>query len=147
MDEDVGEAILETACLLGDDGPDSANGDCSTSSTAVADGSSPTLGLESAGGNDDARVVGGWGGSAGVDAEGLLGNTVLMGVSGGLKDLMVHPSLVVTDGLGMDGQSIDVMTEAMEGCGFGVDHAALAWCKQPVGRWGFDFRILECVVP
>lgn len=142
MAAETGEAALESACLVGHDEPDAAHGDCSSSSTVSAS-SSQTTGLESAAAEDEdgagTVTVGGWGGSAGVDAKGLLGNTVLLGVSGGLKDLMVHPSLVVTNGLGLDGQSFDVTTEAMEGCGFGVDHAALAWCKQPLGRWGFDF--------
>lgn len=137
----MGEAGVESACLLEDDGSDAAHGDCSTSSTAAA-GSSRPAGLESAGGKDDANAGEGWGGSAGVDAESLLGNTVLLGVSGGLKDLMVHPSLVVTDGVGLDGLSMDVTTEAMEGCGFGVDHAALAWCKQPIGRCVFDLKMV-----
>lgn len=76
----------------------------------------------------------GWGGDAAVDAETLLGNTVLLSISGGPKDMMVHPSLCVADDLGMEGQSVGYTTAAMEGCGFGVDHLALAWCKQVVTR-------------
>lgn len=80
----------------------------------------------------------GWGAGArgmeGVDAETLLGNTVVVSVASGPRDLMVHPSQCVAEGLGMEGQSVSVTTEAIEGCGFGVDHAALVWCKQLVSR-------------
>lgn len=71
----------------------------------------------------------------GVDATTLLGNTVLISVAGGLKDLMVHCSQCVAEGLGLEGQSVSYTTEALEGCGFGVNHAALVWCKQLTSRY------------
>lgn len=101
-------------------------------STAAA-GTVDTAGFGPAGGGAGEGAVRGWGRSANFDAEALLGNTVLLGVSGGLDDLMVHPSLCVTDGLGLEGQSVSFTTEAMGRCGFGVDHLALAWCKQLIG--------------
>lgn len=129
-------AALENACLVGDDGSSDAADAACARSTTVAAGPSDTFELEP----EPAPAAGGpavgWGGAAGVDAEGLLGNTVLLSVSGGLKDLMVHPSLCVADGLGLEGQSVSFTTEVMEDCGFQVDHKALAWCKQVVGRYG-----------
>lgn len=145
-------ASREDACLEGDD--DSTGGtSAACAASPTADASSPeTPGLDPRG---DAAV--GWGGSAAVDAEGLLDDTVLLSLSGGLKDLMVHPSLCVADGLGLEGQSVSLTTEAMEGCGFGVDHLALVWCKQLVGRWALRLKqhtsidprdaLLACVYP
>lgn len=109
-----------------------SNGALADDSTAAADAPDTTE-LDAEGKVAGAGAVRGWGASANLDAEALLGNTVLLGVSGGLDDLMVHPSLCVTDGLGLEGQSASFTTEAMEGCGFGVDHLALAWCKQLIG--------------
>lgn len=82
------------------------------------------------------NVAVGWSGAKtdGVDAGALLGDIVLLGVAGGPEDLMVHPSLCVTEGLGLEGQSVSYTTQALEGCGFGVDHAALVWCKQLASR-------------
>lgn len=76
----------------------------------------------------------GWGGVVGRDAESLLGNTVMVSLSAGPNDLMVHPSLCVADGLGLDGHGVVLTTSEVEGCGFGMDHLALAWCKQLVSR-------------
>ena len=64
----------------------------------------------------------------------LIGDTVLVSLTGGPKDLMVHPSLCETDGLGVPGQSVAFTTEAMDACGFGVDHLALLWCRQLINR-------------
>lgn len=72
--------------------------------------------------------------TAGMTADALIGDTVLVSVSGGTKDMMVHPSLCVTDDLGVPGQSVAFTTGAMDACGFGVDHLALLWCKQLVNR-------------
>lgn len=126
-DEDSHQA----ACFTAGDDSETAEGGCSALGTGgIADGSA----LETAARGSVARNSG-WGGSAGVDAESLLGDTVLLGVSGGLKDFMVHTSLCETDGLGLEGQSASFTTAAMEECGFGVDHLALVWCKQLVSRW------------
>lgn len=123
----------EHACLVGDDdSSDTADTTCAGSPTVVAR-SSEASGLEPAEGSPANTGVR-RGGSAGVDVEGLLGNTVLLSVSGGLKDLRVHPSLTIADGLGLEGQSVSLTTEAMEECGFDVDHKALVWCKQVVSR-------------
>lgn len=133
-------ASREKACVVSDDGSSDDSGEACAASPAAAAGSSETAGLERAGGGPANAAVG-WGGSAaGVDAEGLLGNTVLLSLSGGLKDLMVHPSLCVADGLGLEGQSVSFTTDVMDGCGFGVDHLALVWCKQVVGRWVLRFE-------
>lgn len=75
----------------------------------------------------------GWGGGGGASAELLLENVVLVSVSGGVNDLMVHPSLCVTEGLGLEGQSLAVTTNTIRDCLFGVDHLALVWCLQ-LGR-------------
>ncbi|CAM9487282.1 unnamed protein product [Ectocarpus fasciculatus] len=125
------EGPHQEACFAAGDESETAEGGCSAppGTGGLADGSA----LEAAGGGSVAGNSG-WGGSAGVDAEGLLGDTVLLGVSGGLKDFMVHTSLCETDGLGLEGQSASFTTAAMEKCGFGVDHLALVWCKQLIGR-------------
>eukprot|EP00752_Nemacystus_decipiens_P014209 g12638.t1 len=134
---DKAAAPHEASCLVSDDsssdGSD-ADGACAASPT-VAAVYSETTGLEPAGGEATNAAVGRGGSAAtGVDPEGLLGNTVLLSLSGGLKDLMVHPSICIADGLGLDGQSVSFTTEVMDGCGFGVDHLALVWCKQVVAR-------------
>eukprot|EP00903_Cladosiphon_okamuranus_P012207 g11449.t1 len=130
-------ATRESACLVGDEGSsDDADADageaCAASETAAADSSGTSRLAPARGAPTNAAV--GWDGSAGIDAEGLLGDTVLLSLSGGLNDLMVHPSLCVTHGLGLEGQSVSFTTKAMDGCGFDVDHLALVWCKQLVGR-------------
>ncbi|CAM9406051.1 unnamed protein product [Ectocarpus sp. 6 AP-2014] len=120
----------EEACFTAGDESETADRGCPTLGTGgLEDGSA----LETAARGSVAGRSG-WGGSAGVDAETLLGDTVLLGVSGGLKDFMVHTSLCETDGLGLEGQSASFTTAAMEECGFGVDHLALVWCKQLIGR-------------
>ena len=134
---DKAAATHEEACLAGDEGSSDGSDEGCAAEPKVADGSSETAALEppAVGGPANAAVGGRGGSAAGVDAEGLLGNTVLLSLSGGLKDLMVHPSLCVADGLGLEGQSVSFTTDVMDGCGFGVDHLALVWCKQVVGRW------------
>lgn len=72
----------------------------------------------------------GWAGSAQADAETLLGNTVLLSISGGNQDTLVHPSLCETESLGLEGQSVALTTAVIGGCGFEVDHQALVWCLQ-----------------
>lgn len=137
---DDDEGSHREACFAAGDESETAEESCSPPGTgALADGGA----LETAA---RGSVVGnsGWGGSAAVDAESLLGDTVLLGVAGGLKDFMVHTSLCETDGLGLEGQSASFTTAAMEECGFGVDHLALVWCKQLIGRWVFS--VFVCVL-
>ena len=114
------------------DASDTCSGDCPVPpmDPVVEDSAASTS--ETAGG--DVIPVLGWGRVIGVDAESVLGNTVLVSVSAGPNDLMVHPSLCPADGLGLDGQSVVLNTSDVEGCGFGMDHLALVWCKQLVSR-------------
>lgn len=135
-----GEKSLGTdqkLCAADRDGREAAEA-CASVSTdpeevtgEFVDAAVQSQGLEAA--KTNASVMG-WGGPTGADAETLLGNTVLLSVSGGVQDLMVHPSLCVADGLGLEGQSISFTTAAMDGCGFGVDHLALVWCLQLADR-------------
>lgn len=116
------------ACVAGDGGLDSSSEDC-----AVDDENPQT--------EASVSPVAGWGQAPGVDGETLLGNTVLLSLSGGPKDMMVHPSLCEVDGLGLEGQSLGFTTAAVDECGFGVDHLALVWCKQLVGRWVLSLHL------
>lgn len=120
----------EGSCLESD-GLDAASEHC-----AVPDGDSDPLERQSLsqGHEDNGPVMGQRYTTVGMTADALIGDTVLLSVSGGTKDMMVHPSLCVTDGLGVPGQSVAFTTGAMDACGFGVDHLALLWCKQLVNR-------------
>lgn len=127
----LSEEVKNVASLEGD-GSDTCSENCPASLVDPVLEESATSTSEAAG---EGVVPGpGWGGVVGMDAESLLGNTVLVSVSAGPKDLMVHPSLCVADGLGLDGQGLVLTTSEVEGCGFGMDHLALAWCKQLVSR-------------
>lgn len=128
----VGEAEARNVASSAGDGDDTCSGDCPVSPIdPVLEDSAATTSEAAAGG---VVPVPGWGGVVGVDAESLLGNTVLVSVSAGPKDLMVHPSLCVADGLALHGQGVVLTTLEVEGCGFGMDHLALVWCKQLVSR-------------
>lgn len=126
-------AAKKEACFLAGDGSDTPSEDCPVASESLlTDSASVSV--------DPGVALGaGWGGTVGLDAAAVLRNTVLVSISGGAEDLMVHPSLCVADGLGLEGQTVDFTTAAMEECGFGVDHLALVWCKQLVGRYGWRF--------
>lgn len=135
-DESAEAESQREACQV-DVGGGKPNEDCAVPLVDRAPADSQTVDsptVDSSAAEEPVGPVMGWGGAAGVDAESVLGNTVLLSVSGGPKDLMVHPSLCVTDGLGLEGQSVGLTTAVVEGCGFGVDHLALVWCKQLVSR-------------
>lgn len=124
------------ACPADDDGSNApAESDCAASPPTDTETADHVV-ADSETAESEAAVVpvAGWGGPAAVDAESLLRDTVLLSVSGGPEDLMVHPSLCMTDGLGLEGQSVGLTTATVEGCGFGVDHLALVWCKQLASR-------------
>lgn len=128
----VGEAEAQHVAGSAGDGDDTCSGDCPVPPIdPVLEGSAATTSEAAAAG---VVPVLGWGGVVGVDAESLLGNTVLVSLSAGPNDLMVHPSLCVADGLGLHGQGVVLTTSEVEGCGFGMDHLALVWCKQLVSR-------------
>lgn len=137
------EIKSEGSCLESD-GLDAASEDCAAAAINTAVGADADVDTnaypDSSDGQrlsqerEDSGPVMGQRNTFGMTADALIGDTVLLSVSGGPKDMMVHPSLCVTDGLGVPGQSVAFTTGAMDACGFGVDHLALLWCKQLVDR-------------